>query len=298
MTASVTLRQYDMFKKWKAKPMKLIFVARLIMIFFIIFPVGAIEYDESALHPVETGPKAFAERRLSFKNWMHSSNAQRKKLVGEYMRLLETGTPAQIAAEDQKRAREILANTTAEDLVPYINRTYTFSKKALRATGGGVEVIIHQYLQNRLETEKNHRELLEIAKMVSEVKNAKSDGNSGRKNNDSAGNLCGLQKISETPKHFSFEGWQGRAQNEKVNLVTGYVAFLEILIKEDFCLNDEERRRFDLYCKLVTVRELVGDVDRLYKDPLYRDDSVHILIFKYITYYFQNYIGDPLDYSG
>jgi hypothetical protein len=64
------------------------------------------------------------------------------------------------------------------------------------------------------------------------------------------------------------------------------------------CLNEEERRWFDLYCRLVTVRELVDHVDRLYRDPLYRDDSAHILILRYVTYNFQNQIGDPLDYWG
>jgi hypothetical protein len=287
-----------MFKKWRGMPMKLIFVARLIMIIFFIFMVGAAKYDASVLYPLKTDPKAYAEREPSLKSWMRLSGAQRKKLVGGYLRLTETSGLPEIPAAERARVEEILADVTPENLVAYINETCMFSKKALPATDSGIEAIIRQYVQNRLEMEKNHRELLEIAKMVSEVKDEGSDRNSGYKSNDTAEDSRGPQKISDTPKHFSFEGWQSLTRDEKLNLVTGYTAFLEILIKEDFCLNDEERRRFDLYCKLVTVNELVDHVDRLYQDPLYRDDGAQILIYNYMTYNFQNYIGDPLAYWG
>jgi hypothetical protein len=287
------------FNLWKGTVMKLIFAARLILILFFILPFDAVQHHASTLYSDETGPQAYAERHLGFKNWMGSSSTKREMLVDGYLRLVKNAGPAQIAAGDQQRAREIIANATAENLIPYINKTYTHSKKALRATGGGIEVIIHQYVQKRLETEKNYRDLLEIAKIVSKVKDADSDKDSGPESNNRAAGVAAHQKISDTAKqHFSFEGWQRQTHDEKIILVSGYVAFLKILIKDDFCLDDEERRRFDLYCKLVTVKELVDHVDRLYEDPLYREDGAQILIYRYMTYNFQNYIGDPLAYRG
>lgn len=279
--------------------MKLIFAARLILILCFILPLDAVQHHASTLYSDETGPQAYAERHLGFKNWMGASSTKREMLVDGYLRLLKNAGPAQIAAGDQQRAREIITNATAENLIPYINKTYAHSKKALRATGGGVEVIIHRYVQKKLETEKNYRELLEIAKIVSQVKDAGSDKDSGPDSENMAAGAIAHQKISNTPKqHFRFEGWHRKTHDEKIILVSGYVAFLKILIKDDFCISEEERRRFDLYCKLVTVRELVDHVDRLYEDPLYRDDGAQILIHKYMTYNFQYYIGDALDYWG
>jgi hypothetical protein len=279
--------------------MKRICAARLILVLCFILSLDAVQHHASTLYSDETGPQAYAKRHLGFKNWMGASSIKREMLVDGYLRLLKNAGPAQIAAGDQQRAREIITNATAEKLIPYINKTYTHSKKTLRATGGGVEVIIHRYVQKQLETQKNYRDLLEIAKNVSQVKDAGGEKDSGQKSDNLAAGAIAHQKISDTARqHFRFEGWQRQTYDEKIILVSGYVAFLKILIKDDFCLDDEERRRFELYCKLVTVKELVDHVDRLYEDPLYRDDGAQILIHKYMTYNFQYYIGDPLDYWG
>lgn len=279
--------------------MKLILGAKLILILLFVLPLDAVHYDASALYPVEAGPKAYAEHYLTFTNWMRSSNDQRKMLISGYLRLLETDGLSQIPAACQARAGEILGNTSSDELVPYINKTYTYSKKALRASGGGVETIIFQYVRNRLKAEKNHRNLLEIAKIVSTVKNAGSEAAAVHIKDDIPEYAVKHNNIFETPKkRFLYDGWQSRTHDEKINLVTGYAAFLNILIKEDFCLNEEERRRFDLYCKLVSVNELVKHVDSLYENKLYRDEGAQILIYKYMIYNFQNYIGDPLAYWG
>jgi len=281
----------------KGKTMILYFFIGLILIVSFDLPLDEIQFDASALNTVEASSKAHAERYLTFKNWMKSSNDQRKILISGYLRLLEleTGNLPQISEADQSWAREILGDTSHEELVPYINQNYRFSKKALRASGGGVETIVFQYVKNRLEIEKNYLDLMEVAKHVSKVKNGDSSVAAGSSKYDVSEDPIKRNNISEGPKYrFSYDGWQCQTQNEKINLITGYVAFINILIKEDFCLDEEEKRQYDLFCKLVTVNDLVNHVDGLFKNPLYRDEGVQSLIYVYMAYNFKNYIGDPL----
>jgi hypothetical protein len=281
----------------KGKTMILLFFIGLILIASFDIPLDEFQFDASALYTVEASPKAYAERYLTFKNWMKSSNDQRKMLISGYLRLLEleTGNLPQISEADQSWAREILGDTSHEELVPYINQHHGVSKKALRASGGGVETIVFQYVKNRLEIKKNYLDLLKVARHVIKVKNGDSSVAAGSSKYDVPEDPIKRNNISEGPKYrFSYDGWQCQTQNEKINLITGYVAFINILIKEDFCLDEEERRRYDLFCKLVTINDLVDHVDSLYKDPLYRDEGAQMLIYRYMTYNFQNYIGDPL----
>jgi len=155
------------------------------------------------------------------------------------------------------------------------------------------------YVRNRLERENNHLELLEIAKIVGRVKNAGREEAVGHKNNGIPEYAERHHNLSELSKHhFSYAGWQGRTRGEKINLVIGYTAFIKILIKEEICLDEEERRRYDLFCKLVTVNDLVNHVDSLFQDPLYQDDGVQTLIYNYMIYNFLSYIEEPLMLVG
>jgi hypothetical protein len=209
--------------------MKLSIIAKLMLVLFFILPLDPVQHDASGLYPFNESPEAYAERYLTFKNWMRASNNKREMLVDGYLRLLENDSLPQIAAGNQSRAREILAKTAPENFVPYINRTYTISKKELRASGGGIEVIIFQYVRNRLKIEKNHGEMLEIAKMVS---NAKKTGiiqvAAKQKKEDKSDHAIEHHNISDVPDHyFSFKGWQSRTHGEKIILVIGYMAFLK-----------------------------------------------------------------------
>jgi hypothetical protein len=146
-----------------------------------------------------------------------------------------------------------------------------------------------------METEKYYKDLLSFAKCLSIVKNAGNAEVSEPGKYDTSKFSKRDNDVFETPKYwFSYEGWQSQGQGEKKALVTGYMAFLSILIKEEFCLDEEEKRQYDLFCKLVTVNDLVNHVDGLFKNPLYRDEGVQSLIYVYMAYNFKNYIGDPL----
>jgi hypothetical protein len=285
----------------KGAAMKLIVGAKLILVLLLIFSLDSVQYDAPALSTVEANPKVYAERYLTFKKWMRSSNDQRKILISGYLRLLEleTGSLPQIPVADQTWAREIFGDTSHEELVPYINQNYTVSKKALRASGGGVETIVLQYVKNRLEIEKNYLDLLEVAKHVSKVKNAETKKASVRTKYDLSEYLPMYNNVFASPQYwFWYDGWKRQNQNEKNALVTGYMASLNEEIKADWCDGDEEKRRYDLFCKRVSVSDLVNHVDRLYKNPLYRDDDAEWLIYEYMIYNFQNYIGDPITLQG
>lgn len=157
----------------------------------------------------------------------------------------------------------------------------------------------HHYLQKRIENEKNFKDLLEVAKILSMVKDAGDEAVSAPGIYDAPEYPESADNVFETPRYrFSYECWQRQDQNEKKTLVTGYIAFLHIVIKENFCLNEEEKMQYDLFCKLVTLDELVNHVDKLFEDPLYRDEGAQWLIYEYMTYNFQNYIGDPIMLPG
>lgn len=162
-----------------------------------------------------------------------------------------------------------------------------------------IESAEDRYRQKRIENEKNFKDLLEVAKILSMVKDAGSEAAPAPGKYDVPEYPHLQNSVFETPQYwFSYEWWQRQDQNEKKALVTGFIAFLHILIKRDFCLKEEEKRRYDLFCKSVTVNDLVNHVDSLFKNPLYRDEGAQWLIFQYMTYNFQNYIGDPIMLPG
>ena len=156
-------------------------------------------------------------------------------------------------------------------------------------------IVVSVHAVEDMETDKHYKDLLSFAKCLSIVKNADSKEASEPGKYDMSEFSKGDNNVFETPKYwFSYEGWQIQGQGEKKALVTGYMAFLSILIKKEFCLDEEEKRQYDLFCKLVTVNDLVNHVDGLFKNPLYRDEGVQSLIYVYMAYNFKNYIGDPL----
>ena len=279
--------------------MKMIIGARLILILLLILIIDAVQYDAPAVSDVGSDPEVYAKRYLTFKNWKRSSEDQRKKLISEYLRLLETDRLAQITMTNQSWAKEIIADTSHEELVSYINQTYTFSKKTPRGFERGVETIIFQYVRNRLEIEMNHQELLEFAKMVCKVKDAEAKEEPVRSKYDLPEYPAKYNNVFETPYIWFWYGWwQKQDQNEKKALVTGYLALLNEEIKRDWCYNEEERRRYDLFCKRVSVNDLVNHVDKLSKNQLYRNDHAGYMIYEYMIYNFQIYIGAPIALQG
>jgi hypothetical protein len=281
----------------KGAAMKLIVRARLILILLLILSLDAIQYDAPAVSTVATNPKAYAKRYLTFNNWMRSSNDQRKILISQYLPLPETESLAKITKTNQTWAKEIIADISLEDLLPYINQTYRISKKTLEASGSGVETIVFNFVKNRLESDKNYHDLLEVARRVSNEKNLKKA--SGYSKYDLPEYLDKYNNVFETPYVWFWYGWwQKQDQNEKKALVSGYMVSLNDEIKRDWCYNEEERQQYDLFCKLVSVDDLVKYVDRLFKNPLYRDDDAAYMIYEYMIDNFQIYIGDPIALQG
>ena len=151
------------------------------------------------------------------------------------------------------------------------------------------EYVEHDDQQKRMENEKNFRDLLSMVKDVGKEAVSASSKYDVPEYPESDNN------VFKTPQYwFSYEWWRRQDQNEKKALVTGYIAFLHILIKKEICLKEEEKSRYDHFCKLVTINDLVNHVDKLFENPLYRNEGAQILISRYMTYNFQNYIGDPL----
>lgn len=279
--------------------MKLILGIKLILILFLILSLNAVQNETSALNPVDESAAAYAERNLTFKNWMRSSNDQRITLISGYLRLLKVNDVPHIPVADQTWAGEILAETSLKELVPYINKTCTFSKKELSASGSGVETIVFKFVRNRMELDKSYRDLLEVARHVSNVKNAETKKESVLSKYYLPEYQYKCKTVFYSPHcWFWYEWWESQNQSEKKALVTGYMAYLNKEIKEDWCYTEEERRRYDLFCKLVTVNDLVNHVDRLYKNPLYQEDNAGYIIYEYMIDNFQIYIGDPITLQG
>jgi hypothetical protein len=281
----------------KGAAMKLIVRARFILILLLILSLDAVQYDEAAVSAVCTNPKTYAQRYLTFKNWKRSSNDQRKILISQYLPLLETDSLAKITKTNQTWAKEIIADISLEDLLSYINQTSTVSEKTLEVSGSGVETIVFKFVKNRLETDKNYHDMLEVARRVSDAKNQKKA--SGYSKYDLPEYLDRYNNVFETPYvWFWYDWWECQNQNEKKALVSGYMVSLNEEIKRDWCYKEEERRRYDLFCKLVSVDDLVNHVDRLYENPLYQDDHAGYMIYEYMIDNFQIYIGDPIRLQG
>ena len=269
--------------------------ASLILVIFLILPLNAVQYDAPAVYAVDGNINTYAERYLKFENWRKLSSDKKKMVIAGYLQFLKTDNLDRIPTGDQQAARKILRNTTPDELLDYVNNSYIYSKRTSGASRSDVDTVILQYLQKRMETEKNYKDLLMVARQVSMVKNADIKDGPRRSIYDVLEYPSKDNNVFEIPKYFfSHELWQMQDQNEKKALVTGYMAFLSILIKKEFCLNEEEKRRYDLFCKMVTINELVNHVDKLFEDPLYRNEGVQMLIYRYMTYNFQNYIGDPM----
>ena len=279
--------------------MKLILGARFILILFLILSLDAVQYDSPAVSTVTINPKAYAKRYLTFKNWLRSSDGQRKILITQYLPMLETESLAKITKTNQTWAKEIIADISLEDLLSYINQTSTVSEKTLEVSGSGVETIVFKFVKNRLETDKNYHDMLEVARHVSYVKNMETKKATAYSKYDLPEYLDRYNNVFETPYvWFWYDWWECQNQNEKKALVSGYMVSLNEEIKRDWCYKEEERRRYDLFCKLVSVDDLVNHVDRLYENPLYQDDHAGYMIYEYMIDNFQIYIGAPISLQG
>lgn len=279
--------------------MKIHFFASLIMIVFFILQLGTVQYDAPTVYTVDGDIGEYAEHYLKFESWMKLSSDQRRKVVTGYLRFLVADDLTHIPAADRQSAKTILWNTSSDELLVYIDETYVQSGHASSTNRSAVDTIVLQYLRNRLETEKNYKDLLMVARQVSIEKNDGVMDSPAHSKYDVPEYSESVNNVFETPQYwFSYDWWERQDQNEKKALVTGFVAFLHILIKEEFCLKEEEKMRYDLFCKSVTVDDLVNHVDNLFKNPLYREEGAQWLIYEYMTYNFQNYIGDPIMLPG
>lgn len=279
--------------------MKLIVKARFILILLFVLSLAAVQYGATAVYDVGANPETYAERYLTFKNWMRSSDDQRKILISRYLPLLETDSLAEITRTNQTWAKEIIADISLEDLLSYVNQTLSFSKKIPEASGSGVETIIFKFVKNRLLKDKNYHDLLEVAEHLDYVKNLETKKATAYSKYDLPEYPARHNNVFETPYvWFWYEWWECQNQNEKKALVSGYMVSLNDEIKRDWCCNEEERRRYDLFCKLISVDDLVNHVDGLFKNPLYREDNAVYMIYEYMIDNFQIFIGDPIALQG
>jgi hypothetical protein len=287
------------FQKLKGKPMKLYFFTNMITILLFIIRFDAVQIDPAAGNVAYSKAGGYAEHHLEFKNWLKLSDDQKEAVLTEYLDFIRTPGHKPLSIEDFQSFRDILLDTQLDDLLDYVNQCCARFENAPRVDGSVVDAIIFQYVKNRVEAEKNFQDLLSVAKNLSKTKDM------GNKEVPAQGDYAMFEyserygNVFDTPRYrFSCEWWQKQDQDEKRILVTGYVAFLHIRIRKDWCSDHEEIRRYDLFCKLVSVDDLVNHVDSMFKDPLNRYQGAQSLIYKYLIYNFQNYIDAPIMLSG
>ncbi len=220
-------------------------------------------------------------------------------MIAKYLDFIITHDLKPTPTPEIQATRNRLWDTHRDEFLDTINEACIRFEHLLKLDGSVVDAIIFQYVKNRVEAEKSLYDLLSVAKNLSKAKDMSN------KEVPAHGDYAMFEyserdgNVFETPKYyFSYERWQKQDQDEKEVLVTGYVAFLHIMIKEDWCYNEEERSRYDQFCKLVSVNDLVNHVDKLYKNPLHRDDNAAYMIYEYMIDNFQIYIGDPIAMQG
>lgn len=279
--------------------MKLHSVAGFITILLLIIRFDAVRFDASAADDVDFSPDAYTEYYLKFENWMKLTSDQRKTVIAKYMNFIITHDLKPTPTPEIQATRNRLWDIHRDEFLDTINEACNRFEHLLRLDGSMVDAIILQYVKNRVEAEKNFYDLLSVAKNLSKAKDM------GNKDVPAPGKQDMFEyserygNLFDTPKYrFSYEWWQKQNQDAKKVLITGYVAFLHILIKEDWCSDEEERRRYDQFCKLVSVDDLVNHVDSMFKDPLNRNEGAQWLIYKYMTDNFQIFIGDPIALQG
>ena len=279
--------------------MKLIAGIKLILVLLIILSLNAVQNETPVVYSYDTTPKAYAEGCLTFKNWMRASNDQQKILISQYLPLLETDSLAKITMTNQTWAKEIIADISLEDLLSYINKSLMYSKQEPSASEGRIEAIVFKFVRNRLEKDKNYHDLLKVASRVNDEKNQETRRAAGHSKYDLPEFRGRYNNVFVSPYvWFSYDWWKCQNENEKKALVSGYMVSLNEEIKRDWCYNEEEKQRYDLFCKLVSVDDLVKYVDRLFKNPLYRDDDAAYMIYEYMIDNFQIFIEDPIALQG
>jgi len=279
--------------------MKLHLLTSLITILSFIVRLDAIKFDPSAWNAVYSNASGYTEHHLKFKNWLKLSDDQKEAVLAEYLDFIRTPGHKPLSIEDFQSFRDILLDTQLNDLLDYVNQYCARFKHASRVDESVVDAIIFQYVRNQLERDKNYNDLLEVAKTLEKAEYEGSKTVYASRKDDVHRYPERHDNVFETPKYrFSYGRWQKQDQDEKEVLVTGYVAFLHIVIKEDWCYNEEERSRYDQFCKLVSVNDLVNHVDKLYRNPLYRDGDPAYMIYEYMIYNFQIFIGDPIVLQG
>ena len=279
--------------------MKLIVGIKLILVVLIILSLNVVPNETPVVYSYDTTPKAYAERCLTFKNWMRASKDQQKILISQYLPLLETDSLAKITMTNKTWAREIIVDISLEDLLSYINKSLMSSKQEPSASDGRIEAIVFKFVRNRLEKDKNYHDLLKVAIRVSDEKNQETRRSATNSKYDLPEDLDRYNNVFFTPyAWFWYKWWNRQDQNEKKALVTGYMNSLNEEIKRDWCYNEEERMRYDLFCKLVSVDDLVNHVDKLYEDTLHQEDNAAFMIYEYMRDNFQIFIGNPIALQG
>jgi len=279
--------------------MKLYLFTNMITILLFIIRFDAVQIDPAAEDVAYSDASGYAERQLKFENWLKLSDGQRKAALSGYLSFIRTHGLKQIPVSDFETVKSIIWNTNRDELLDYINQVCTRFENASRVDGGVVDAIILQYLRNRLERDKNYNDLLQVARRVSDGKNLETKREAAYSKNDLPEYVDNYSNVFVSPYlWFYSEWWKRQDQNEKKALVSGYMVSLNEEIKRDWCDNEEERQRYDQFCKLVSVDDLVNHVDELFKNPLYRRDDAAYMIYEYMIDNFQIFIGDPIALQG
>jgi len=287
------------FHNLKGIAMRLHLLASLITILLLIIRFDAGRFDASAKDENNPGHGAYTENYLKFKNWLKLSDDQRKTVLTGYLRFIRNHGLKQLPVNDYETAKNILRNTDRDDLLGYVNQFCTRFENAPRVDGSVVEAIIFQYVRKRMETEKNFMDLLKVANTLGTPADSKDKAVTAPGKCDLFGESERYDNVFVSPYlWFYYKWWKRQGQNEKKALVSGYMVSLNDEIKRDWCYNEEERQRYDQFCKQVSVDDLVNHVDKLYENPLYRDDDASYMIYEYMIDNFQIFIGDPIAMQG
>jgi len=139
-------------------------------------------------------------------------------------------------------------------------------------------------------TDFDHRDFIEFALSLNEVKHGESEGNAVQRMREDR---------LEIPKFwFCQEGWQELSIEQKRTLLAGSMTFLNLYMKENEYFNDREKSLYDQFSARITVEEIVNHVESMYQRPQYQDDSVENLIFDFLLYNFFDYMGQTISYPG
>ena len=139
-------------------------------------------------------------------------------------------------------------------------------------------------------TNPEHKDFLEYALTLNEVKHGESEDNSVQRMRE--------DKLEMPEYWFYHAGWQELTLDQKRTLVTGCVYFLNLYLREAMCFNEKLKATYDQFSARISVEEIVDYVENLYKMPQYQNEDAENLILDYMQYNYWHYMGLTIAYPG